>query len=123
MTRSRPDDETVEVQPLELIGLGFGDIITRPDVLGPEGAVERYYVLSRCEKVGVGYFCETHQQPIANVGNLAMHIELGGTHRVAVWCPSHRVYEAVDPRQFRQVSLALPDSPSTASTPSSGDRP
>lgn len=68
-----------------------------------------YYVLSRCSAAIIGYYCEPCQQPLANVGQLVMHLEdypadTGVEHHIAVWCPEHRVYETPDDTQMRKLT-------------------
>lgn len=82
--------------PFTLVGAVRGEVMTR--------AREPFMVLARCEYRSVGYFCETCQTSLANVGELVLHLEAGGAHRVAVNCPKHGgLLEAVDPAQIEAL--------------------
>jgi len=83
--------------PLELTWSLFGDVV---HPLTVNNTREPHFVLHACDAVGKAYYCETHDQHLANVGNLVMHIEAGGAHRIAIWCPKHRVYEAPESSQI-----------------------
>lgn len=86
-------------------------------VLNVDGRQEPYMVLAPCDHRMIGYYCETHRQHLANAGNLAMHLEAEGEHRVVVWCgdPKCRVYREADAAQLAALDphqLLLPESQS-----------
>lgn len=90
---------------LELTWAGYAAIVHPANIAGVR---EPNFVMHPCEARPKGYFCTTHDIHVANFGNLAMHVETGGAHHVAVWCPKHRVYEAPDAAQierFRELSI------------------
>jgi hypothetical protein len=96
--------------------LGFADVV---DASNLGGQRERYFVIHACGTAaafGKSYYCATHDQQLANLGNLAMHIDAGGEHQLVVWCRKHRTYEAPDPGDVAavlQATLALSDSDPT----------
>lgn len=98
-------------EPLELTWAGFSDVVRPSNIAGHR---EPHFVMHPCELVSKGYYCETHDLHLANIGNLVMHVEAGGRHHVVVWCSKHRMYEAPDAAQiegFRRLSqptLSLP---------------
>src|ERR1051325_6577110 len=75
-----------------------GDLMQAPSLVSPSGR-EPMMVLSRCDRPGP-YFCEPCKVNLANVGQLEMHLEPGGTHRIAVWCQRHGVYEQANPPEW-----------------------
>jgi hypothetical protein len=70
------------------------------DVDSINDRTEPFMVLSRCAHHSVGYYCEPCRRHLANVGNLTMHLERPGSHRIAVWCSTCRYYQACDQAQL-----------------------
>lgn len=68
---------------------------------------ETVMVLTGCETIAKGYHCVSCSADMANVGNLVMHLEDGGTHHIVVWCPVHRVHEAASPEQVEGFRRAV----------------
>jgi hypothetical protein len=79
------------------------ETILVPDIVGRP---EPFMVLSRCEYPHVTYHCAACGVGLANVGQIEMHSEQPGEHRIAVWCPRHSTFEAADPAQIAALSGA-----------------
>lgn len=93
---------------IELTGAAPGETIT---VAAIDNRPEAWFCLSRCDYASVGYHCVSCKQALANVGQLTLHVETGGRHHVAVWCPKHRLFEAMPAAQvqaFQQMELGAP---------------
>ncbi len=79
-----------ELEPLVVTWFRFGDVVESP---GPNGRFESWFVLHNCGHATSAFFCATCRLYLANRGNLEIHLERGGAHRLAVWCPTDRLYE------------------------------
>ena len=89
-----------------IIWAAFGDIVHAPSMTEQ---CEPHFVLHRCDTASApSFYCETHQQRLANLGNLAIHIESGGEHVVAVWCRRHLTYESVGDEDLALIRRAMP---------------
>ncbi len=84
--------------PLDLTWCTRGDIIDVVNEIAQ--TTEPIMVFSPCTLATKGYYCASCKRHIANIGNLLMHIEAGGVHRIAVWCQAHRLYEAAEQSQI-----------------------
>jgi hypothetical protein len=98
------------IAPLELTWARFGDVV---EPAGVDGRPEPYFVLHACPRVSKGFFCTTHRIHLVNLGNLAMHLEAGGRHHVAVWCSHDRLYEEPMLEQRAAVGQLQPGDPAT----------
>jgi hypothetical protein len=85
------DSSALNPKPIQLTCASFGDSI---EVRSVDGQLEVFFVMHACTKLDRGYFCASHGVHAANLGNLMMHLESGGAHHVAIWCRTHRIYEA-----------------------------
>jgi hypothetical protein len=81
-----------------------GQIIQAPS-LG--NAREPYMVFGACPDLFHAWYCEPCNQLLANVAQLEMHVETGGSHRLVVWCSKRRLYEAVDEPPVLQIGAGL----------------
>lgn len=90
--------ESIMTPPLTIAWATRGELIDAPSLLDSTG-VEPYMILRRCNKASFldSFYCETHRCNLANVAQVEMHVQTGGAHRIAVWCNTHRLYEAVTP--------------------------
>lgn len=81
-----------------------GDTIEAPALNGTEPMM----LMSACDGDLLHvFFCEPCKANFANTYNLALHLEKGGDHRIAVWCPKRRIYEPADVQQLvRELQLA-----------------
>jgi hypothetical protein len=71
-----------------------GEIVEVPAM---NGRAERMMLLSACEgDLMHAFYCETCRANFANTHMLRLHLEMGGTHRLAVWCSKRRIYEPAD---------------------------
>lgn len=50
-------------------------------------------------------FCEPCRVNLANVGQVEMHLEQGGTHRLVRFCNKHRVYEEAEVPSSLQLGV------------------
>jgi hypothetical protein len=88
---------------LQLTWCARGEVIDTEDCLG---SVERQMIMSPCDHPTRSYSCVICRRQLANVGQILMHIEQGGAHRVASWWPAHRVFESAPQTQveaFAQI--------------------
>lgn len=88
-----------EVGGLVVEWIQAGAIIDAPAI---GQATEPVMVLGSCASESPAarehvYFCATCRCNLANQGQLEIHLEKSGTHRVAIWCSARRVYEAARP--------------------------
>lgn len=80
-----------------------GDIIRAPAFEGTEDVM----VFSPCTDLFHVFFCATHQQNLANLGQLEMHLEKDGDHQIAMWCGKRRVYEEAPPQGHPSLNHQL----------------
>lgn len=98
----------MSAEPLVIEWAKKGHVIMSPSPFRPTEA-EPYMVLSRCADRTLldAIFCETCRVNLANVGQLEMHLEKGGVHRLALYCNKHRTYEEAEVPASLQVSALL----------------
>lgn len=90
--------------PLSLSWVRAGDVIR---VQAIDNREEPIMVLSHCGLAIRGYHCDTHRQALANIGQVVLHCEDGGEHRIATWCSHHRRYEAPDALQVEAFAKLI----------------
>lgn len=83
-----------------------GEVITVVNEIA--NVSEATMVVSPCELRTKGYYCTTCAKNLANTGNLVMHLEAAGGHHVAVWCSTHRLYEAPGAEQVEAFASIHP---------------
>lgn len=92
--------------PLVVTWAKKGELVAAPSPFSRE-ATEPYMVLSRCKDATLldVLFCEPCRVNLANVGQVEMHLEQGGTHRLVRYCSKHRVYEEADAPSSLQLGV------------------
>jgi len=65
--------------------------------------IEPMMVLNPCGQRRT-FYCVTCQLPLANAGQIEMHVDPGGTHQLIAWCGRHCTPEGPDPAEVARLA-------------------